>query len=358
MGLDFLTKRKHLILNNTVLKLKAMIQTSNTNSRRQFISKMGIGILGAPYIIKNLKSLPQGVQIGVITYSFRNMPDQDADSILQYVLECGIGSIELMGGPAEAFAGRPKSKMDMRSIFPILKKKYDKQELSDDEKKRINEFEKEMKANNEAAAAWRRTASIDNFEKLREKYNKAGVTIYGYKPDCFGLQNTDEDIHFGMSAAKALGANHVTLEHPGNDAHTLKLGTIATKYGLKVGYHGHEQQTPTFWDTALSQSPANAMNIDLGHFVAAGNKVPLDFIKEKHAHIVSMHLKDRQTPEHGKGNLVWGKGDTPIADALKLMRDQQYKFPASIELEYEYPKDSNAVIEVKKCVEFCKNALA
>ena len=97
----------------------------NQTNRRDFISKMGIGILGAPYIIRNLNTLHQ-VKIGTITYSFRDMPHQDGDSILQYVLETGINAIELMGDPAEAFAGRPQSKIDMHTVYPIMKKRYDK----------------------------------------------------------------------------------------------------------------------------------------------------------------------------------------------------------------------------------------
>jgi sugar phosphate isomerase/epimerase len=333
-----------------------MSTNNHPTNRRDFISKMGIGILGAPYIIKNLNA-PYQVKIGTITYSFRDMPHQDGDSILQYVLETGVKNIELMGDPAEAFAGRPQSKINMRSVYPLLKKRWDKLELTEDEKKQLADFEKERKANDEATAIWRKTASMKKFEEFRKIYNKAGVSIYAFKPDCFNVQNTDADIHFGMNAAKALGASHVTLEFNPNEAHTLKLATIASGYGIKVGYHGHEQQTPTLWDKALAQSPANGINLDLGHFVAAGNKAPLDFVKEKHDQILSMHIKDRLTPEHGKGNVVWGKGDTPIADALKLMRDQKYSFPATIELEYEVPKDSDPVKEVKKCVEYCKNVL-
>jgi sugar phosphate isomerase/epimerase len=188
-------------------------------------------------------------------------------------------------------------------------------------------------------------------------YNAAGVQVYAFKPDAFGMQNTDADIDYGLRAARALGASHVTLEHPANDAHTLKLGRMAEKYGLKIGYHGHEQQTPTFWDTALGQSPANALNLDLGHFVAAGNTDPLGIIRAKHDRIASMHIKDRQTPANGKGNLPWGTGNTPIADALRLMRDQKYAFPATIELEYAVPQGSNPIAEVKKCLAFCQTAL-
>jgi hypothetical protein len=32
--------------------------------------------------------------------------------------------------------------------------------------------------------------------------------------------------------------------------------------------------------------------------------------------------------------------------------------PASIELEYDIPKGSDAVKEVRKCVEYCRRALA
>lgn len=340
-------------------------------SRRQFLgttaalvsgSVLGSSpIFGAPTYIKNLfgpNSLINGVQIGVITYSFREMADQSAEAILQYVLETGVSAIELMGDPAEIYAGKPKSMFDMRSLFPLMRKRNEKQELTADEKKKLEEGEAQMKSYNQEVAKWRQSVSMAKFEELGKIYKKAGVSIYGFKPNAFGRNNTDAEIEFGMRAAKALGANQVTLEHPSNDEHTLKLGNIAQKVGVKVGYHGHEQQTYTFWDTALAQSPANALNLDLGHFVAAGNPNPLDIIKQKHDRIVSMHIKDRQTPAHGKGNVVWGQGDTPIREALNLIKTNKYKFPATIELEYKVPEGSTPVAEVKKCLEFCKNALS
>ncbi|UTA69154.1 MULTISPECIES: sugar phosphate isomerase/epimerase [Emticicia] len=340
-------------------------------SRRQFLGTTAAlvsgsvlassPIFGAPAYIKNLfgpNSLINGVQIGVITYSFREMPDQSAEAILQYVLETGVSAIELMGDPAEIYAGKPKSSLDMRSLFPLMRKRNEKKELTEEEKKKLEDGEAQMKSYNQEVAQWRQSASMTKFEELGKIYKKAGVSIYGFKPNAFGRNNTDAEIEFGMRAAKALGANQVTLEHPSNDEHTLKLGTIAQKVGVKVGYHGHEQQTYTFWDTALAQSPANSLNLDLGHFVAAGNPNPLDIIKQKHDRIVSMHIKDRQTPAHGKGNVVWGQGDTPIKEALNLIRVNKYKFPATIELEYKVPEGSTPVAEVKKCLEFCKNSLS
>ena len=52
-------------------------------------------------------SLFNGVQIGTITYSYRDMPDQSAEATLKYILDSGISAVELMGGPVESFAGAP-----------------------------------------------------------------------------------------------------------------------------------------------------------------------------------------------------------------------------------------------------------
>lgn len=340
-------------------------------SRRQFIgaaSTLVVGSLmssqnafGMPSFINNLakpKSTIQGVTIGLITYSFRDLPDQSAEATLDYIRQCGITSIELMGGPAESFAGAPKNPVDFRTMLPIWRKRQQKEELTEEEKKTLADVEVKNKAYREEMSAWRQKVPMAKFEAFKNMYKKAGISIYAFKPDAFGMQNSDADIDYGLRAAKALGASHITLEHPSNDAHTLKLGKAAEKYGMKVGYHGHEQETPTFWDTALTQSPANALNLDFGHYVAAGNSNPLDIIKQKHDRIVSMHIKDRKTKANGGDNLVWGQGNTPIADALKLMRDNKYKFPATIELEYKIPEGSGPIEEVKKCLEFCKSALS
>lgn len=340
-------------------------------SRRRFIGASasfaaaaaitGPSLFAAPSILKNNNkpnSIINGVQIGVITYSFRSMPDQSAEATLKYILDCGISAIELMGDPAESYAGKPENTVDRRRYYTLMRSKRNGDVLSDEQQKEMTEMQQKMAAYNNVVAQWRSTVSMDKFVELRKMYNDAGVTIYAFKPRAFGKDNTDAEIDWGMRAAKTLGASHVTLEHPGDDVHTQKLGDMAKKHGVFVAYHGHEQQTPTFWDTALKQSKYNTLNLDLGHYVAAGNTDPLEIIKSKHDRIMSMHTKDRQTPGHGKGNVPWGTGDTPITQALQLMRDNNYKFPVTIELEYDIPEGSNAIEEVRKCLKYCEKSLA
>jgi sugar phosphate isomerase/epimerase len=232
------------------------------------------------------------------------------------------------------------------------------EELTEAEKVEFAAIRTEAEAYGKVVADWRSKVDYNKFEKLRKMYKDAGVSIYAFKPNAFGQNNSDADIAYGMKAAKALGASHVTLEHPSDDAHTLRLGKMGEKHGMSVAYHGHEQETFTFWDTALAQSPMNGLNLDAGHYIAAGHTDLLELIKKQHSRILSMHIKDRQTPENGKGNLAWGKGDTPLPAILSMMKASQYKFPATIELEYQIPEGSDAIKEVQKCVDFCRKALA
>jgi sugar phosphate isomerase/epimerase len=160
-----------------------------------------------------------------------------------------------------------------------------------------------------------------------------------------------------MRAAKALGASHVTLEHPSDNAQTMRLGKLGEKEQMSVGYHGHEQETFTFWDTALGQSSKNGLNLDAGHYIAAGHTDLIPLIEKHHSKIFSMHTKDRKTPTNGKGNVAWGTGDTPIVEMLQLLKKKKYEFPATIELEYQIPQGSDAVKEVQKCLEYARKAL-
>ncbi len=106
----------------------------------------------------------------------------------------------------------------------------------------------------------------------------------------------------------------------------------------------------------MGYSKYNAINLDIGHYVAGTNESPIPLIKKYSDRILNLHMKDRK--KNNGDNVPWGQGDTPIKEVLQLMRDQKYKFMATIELEYPIPEGSDAVKEVAKCIEYCKEAIA
>ena len=107
-----------------------------------------------------------GVRLGVITYSYRSMPDQSAESVLRYVVDSGISEIELMGGPVESFAGAPQGPRGgggRRGETPTPEQQAAQREAA------------------ERLKAWRTSVSMDRFKALRKMYNDAGVTIFAWK---------------------------------------------------------------------------------------------------------------------------------------------------------------------------------
>jgi len=264
-----------------------------------------------------------GVQIGVITYSYRSMPSS-AEELLKYLTQSGISSVELMGGPVEQFAGAPAGGR--------------------------------RRGNRQEVTKWRLSAPMDKFQALRKMYNDAGVNIHIVKFDSIGNQEvSDAENEYYFKVAKALGARGITREL--SEEAAKKLGPVADKHQIMIGFHNHTQITPTTYDgTVLSYGKYLGINFDIGHYVAGCNHSPIPFIDKHRDRILSLHLKDRKV-KNGS-NMPFGSGDTPVALVLQYLKREKLTFSADIELEYRIPQDSDAVKEVTKCVEFCKESLA
>lgn len=319
------------------------------NSRRAFLTQtavLGIGMFLPKHMLAvgpKPNSKFAGVQMGVITYSFRSMPG-NIDQLIEYCTTLGINAIELMGEPAEAFAGSPVP----FGGGPVR---------GDNNSPKLS-----MQERSKLAKEWRESVSMDKFVELRKKLSKAGISVYAYKPNALNENNSDGEIEYALKAAKALGATSVTVELPNKLAHSKRLGELALKHEVYIGYHAHTQATDTAWDEALAQSPYNSMNLDCGHYIAAGGNNTkeslLTLIEAKHDRITSLHLKDRKNKINGGANMPWGEGDTPIKEILTLLKNKKYKIPVSIELEYNIPAGSDAVKEVGKCLAYAKNMLS
>ena len=286
----------------------------------------------------------KGVQIGVISYSWRSMPDGEAEDILRYCLQSGISSIELMGDVAERYAGIPPSPpRPDRGV-----------EMTEEEQAAHDQKVKDAK---EKQREWRLSVSMDKFTELRKMYNDSGVNIPIVK---FAPADwSDEEIDYAFNAAKAIGAGGITNEI-GHEA-CKRLGLFAEKHNMYAIYHNHGQPgEPDFnFEEFLEYSPNNMLNLDVGHYFGATGKHPNEIIEKLHDRIFSIHLKDKtgKDSEPANTNMPWGVGETPLGDILKLIQKNKWPIYCDIELEYPVPDDSDAVIETTKCVEYCREIL-
>jgi len=312
--------------------MKTNTTTDELTSRRTFLSRAAAlaacalvprHLLGAGAASGKPNSVFHGVRIGCITYSYRSMVST-AEDTLKALIQDGLSEVELMGGPIQAYAGMSggggKGKPAKQAPKP-----------TDAE----------------------REAQLAQCRKLRKMYNDAGVNIHIHKT---GFGQSDEEIDFNFQIAKALGCVGITTER--KDDVVKKLAPFADKHKIWVAFHNHTTNYPVMnqTDPILAYGQYVGFNFDVGHYFAGSKGLsPIPVIEKYHDRIVSLHLKDRTADG---GNLPWGQGKTPIKEILQLMRKEKWTFPADIELEYKIPQDSNAVAEVAKCVQYCKETLA
>lgn len=309
-----------------------------TLGRRKFLGSaaaLSASMFLPSYLQGNNLSTPNrlridGVNLGVITYSFRSMPGT-AEDLLGYIAELGLNSVELMGDPAEQFAGAPKMPRWRRNMTP--------------------EQRAEREAQAKAVSKWRLSAPMDRYKLLKKKFKAEGIKIEVVK---FPLDRlTDGEIDYCFKVAKALGAKGITLER--SDEAMEKLAPFASKHKRMIGYHNHAKVNFNSWDEGIKLSKHQALNLDVGHYIAGTNESPIPLIEKYHDRILNLHLKDRKK-DNGP-NMPWGEGDTPLKEILQLLKRENYKFMAAIELEYKIPEGSDAVKEVKKCIDFCREAV-
>ncbi|MCK5730191.1 MAG: twin-arginine translocation signal domain-containing protein, partial [Draconibacterium sp.] len=192
----------------------------NIISRRNFLGKTAIGTTAlsfAPFAFSctgNLGSKFGGVQIGVITYSWRSMPST-AEDILKYCVEGGISSLELMGNVAEEYAGIP--------VMPPRPKRGVEQTDAEQETYRI-ERDKAMIKQKE----WRLSNTLEKYKELRKMYNDAGVNIHIVK--FAPARWSDAEIDYAFKAAKIMGATGITNEI--GDEACKRLGKFAEKHNM------------------------------------------------------------------------------------------------------------------------------
>ncbi len=313
-----------------------------------------------------------GVQIGAITYSFRALPGS-AEETLRYCVECGISAIELMSNVAESYAGAPMPAGRGGPARPspggapqgaarqgaagAQGQRGGRAQMTPEQQEARRKQAEEMKN-------WRLSVPMSKYKEFRTMYEDAGVKIFAFKlPPT--LTMSDDEYEYIWNVGETLGADHITMELPTDDKLLQRVADYAAKRKLMIAFHTHGQGGASGFDRVLAASQNTALNFDVGHFYGVNGVSPVPLVEQYHERIASLHLKDRKGPDSadprgraGGPNMPWGQGETPLKEVLQLMKRNKYRFPASIEFEYSTPEGSDVLTEVKKCVQYCRDALA
>ncbi|HEY7446388.1 MAG TPA: TIM barrel protein [Vicinamibacterales bacterium] len=301
-------------------------------TRREF-GMVTLGGFALPSALTALiDSTIAGVRIGVQSYSFRALPrpaDRDpGDVLINAIVECGLGDCELFAPQVEPVmapgAGRGTP---------------------------------EAQKGREDLRRWRTTTSMDFFRAVRKRFDAAGITISAYNLS-FNDGFSDEEIDRGFEMARALGAEFITSSSTLSAAR--RVAPFADKHRMVVAIHGHSNTSdpnefagPDSFAAAMKMSKYFKVNLDIGHFTAA-NFDALTYIRDHHAQITNLHLKDRK--KNQGDNVPWGQGDTPIREVLQLLKRERW--PIRAHIEYEHRGSGTPIEEVKKCYDFVRQALA
>jgi sugar phosphate isomerase/epimerase len=286
-------------------------------TRREFTT-LALSSLAWPKLLAQTKVA--GVTLGAQTYSFRQLtrpPSGDmVDVIIQAFTECGLRDCELWS--------------------PMIEP---------------------AKLPREELRRWRIETPLDHFTAIRRKFNSATIAIRAYNYS-FNDSFTEPEINRGFEIARALGAEFITASSTLSSA--KRVAPLAEQHKMVVAMHNHsnvkdpnEFATPESFAAALALSKYFKINLDIGHFTAA-NYDAVAYLREHHANITNLHIKDRKRDQGP--NVEWGQGDAPMKEVLQLLK--QNKWPIVAYLEYEYKGAGTPVEEVRKGLDFMRAALA
>ncbi len=302
-------------------------------------------------------STVHGVHLGNSTYSYRDIPHPPGtditDQLIAALVADGAYETELFSPGIEP--GNPPMVRPPQAAPAANAPPMDDAARAAAMRARMNS--PEMAKRRETLRDWRLSTPMSYFENIGKKFSDAGIKIVAYTMN-YRNDFTDPEIDKTFEQAKALGAGVIATST--QMAFAKRLAPFADKHRYVVALHGHsstkdpeEFSTPETFQQGMDMSKFFKINLDIGHFFAAGFD-PVAYIDQHHAQITHLHIKDRKA--HDGPNAPFGQGDTPIKEVLLLLKNKKYTIPALV--EYEYRGTGTSTEEVKKCMDYMRQALA
>lgn len=289
-----------------------------TMTRRDF-QRLLLAAAAAGLAPAALARAPRNLEIGASTFCFRDRSRNEAVAAMQ---ELGIRNVELFN----VHAYLPADEVPHKNWIRILQE--DRAQMT----------------------RWRLSVEQAHFDGIRRQFQDAGMNLFLYYS---GLYDTasDQEVEREFQFAKWLGVQALSTQcEPQSVA---RLARFAEQHDLKVALHNTTSlfkrvrqlpSGPAEMEAQLKVSPNVFLNLDLGHFHAAGGDA-VAFVKKNHRRIFNIQMKDRDAKE---GPVVpCGEGSAPMAQVVELVRDKGW--PITITIEYEHDA-ADIMKEMRRCL--------
>lgn len=310
-------------------------------SRRSFVGVSAAMLAG---LADHSKAAPleqsvRGVKLGLTTGSLNPLPQvagkDNLDLVIEQCLDLGVAHVELSGG----FFGPP--------VLGTIGNQTPHEITPDYTRTRAEQ------------RVWRRSdAATARYQLVRDRLRGAGINLVA-------LSNTipedadDAEVDLMFRHMRVLGVKYFQTNQT-RVSTAMRLPPFSRRYGINPAFHPHsavndpnEIATPETMLRLTKLSPGFRMCLDLGHWVA-GNNDPVGFLRENHARITHLHIKDRR--RNNGPNVALGTGDTPIKECLVMIRDNRWPIYGLIEREYRGPDP--ALAEAKGQLDYIRGLLA
>ena len=206
-----------------------------------------------------------------------------------------------------------------------------------------------------------------DYKRVRQMLDDAGIKVSAY---CTNFKNdvTPDTLDRAFTGCALLGAKVMTTscEKPIMD----RLDAAARRHQTRIGLHNHWNgdawfvkagkdpkanfESPADWEEAFKgRSEYLAINLDIGHFSAAGLD-SVAFFKAHQKRIVSIHVKDRGADKEHT-DVRFGTGGTPITAFCQALKEAKFAYAANLEYEMD---ENDPTPGVRDSYAYLKQALA
>jgi Xylose isomerase-like TIM barrel len=317
-------------------------------SRREF-ARVAAGAIPLARSLWGVNSTIHGVRMGVQSASF-TFSGIGIEGIIQTMVDLGLAEIDVMSEHVENYLGAPVPLPGAGRPGPWARRggpPGGPAGVPPAGRGGPGGPGRGDPAAREALRKWRMDADLDKFRAVGKRFTDAGLKFFSYNLS-FNDSFTDDEIDKGFLMTKALGTRIITASSPASIF--PRIAPFAEKHDVVVAMHNHTNG-PAEFEQAMAASPKVWVNLDVGHFFASGYD-PIAYLKEHHARITNIHVKDRKKDRGAE--MPFGEGDTPLKEVLLLVKKEKYDFPVCI----EYVGPDGPAVEIKRCFDYCKAVLA